>query len=330
MEFIRGVLNSCSVESHDRVSNQRDTARGNPPQEEGNHVQESRPSAGGGGGVSSHQRGLAADGYADEDGDDMAMLQKFRLGTSSTTSMGSQPLSQPISTVEESWMKKHTLGIQPFDTSSVISRGNIESRDGGIKKLNYLRLPAALVAKAMYPYGGEGADELPFAEGEQLFVIGEALDDDGWYVCRNQADKVGLVPETHIQAETSLPAEGFVTGVAMYNFDATNVDELSFKVRQSFRLPLATVVCGSPPRCQCTLVMRHVDDGVVSLLSRRVMFCDCVITRKNRISGLARGKGLIKRMMHWVLFQKAMFVSWKHPLSILSLHDFSQILFDSL
>jgi len=97
-------------------------------------------------------------------------------------------------------------------------------------------------ATAKFAYQAAGDDELSFAKGDKITILRDA-EDEGWYEGRNDRGQEGLVPATHIVEDSAggggggggggsddrpCPA-GMKPGVAKFDFEATNEDELTFK-----------------------------------------------------------------------------------------------------
>ncbi|KNE56540.1 hypothetical protein AMAG_02340 [Allomyces macrogynus ATCC 38327] len=85
--------------------------------------------------------------------------------------------------------------------------------------------PILRVVRAAYDYDAQHGDELQVHEGQLLYVIGEPEPD--WLLCSvkgpdGQADLTGNVPENYVE-----PAPVLYHAVAIYDYDATNDDELT-------------------------------------------------------------------------------------------------------
>ncbi|KAJ3375066.1 cytoskeletal protein binding protein [Allomyces arbusculus] len=87
--------------------------------------------------------------------------------------------------------------------------------------------PILRVVRAAYDYDAQHDDELAVHEGQLLYVIGEPEPD--WLLCSvkgpdGQADLTGNVPENYVE-----PAPVLYHAVALYDYDATNDDELTVR-----------------------------------------------------------------------------------------------------
>ncbi|KNE54891.1 hypothetical protein AMAG_17717 [Allomyces macrogynus ATCC 38327] len=98
--------------------------------------------------------------------------------------------------------------------------------------------PILRVVRAAYDYDAQHDDELAVHEGQLLYVIGEPEPD--WLLCSvkgpdGQADLTGNVPENYVE-----PAPVLYHAVALYDYDATNDDELT--VRENDALDVLEVL----------------------------------------------------------------------------------------
>ncbi|KAJ3354208.1 cytoskeletal protein binding protein [Allomyces javanicus] len=107
--------------------------------------------------------------------------------------------------------------------------------------------PILRVVRAAYDYDAQHDDELQVHEGQLLHVIGEPEPD--WLLCSvkgsdGQTDLTGNVPENYVE-----PALVLYHAVALYDYDATNDDELT--VRENDALDVFEVLPDDWVVAQC-------------------------------------------------------------------------------
>lgn len=59
--------------------------------------------------------------------------------------------------------------------------------------------PVLEVAKALYPFSTDNAEELTFELGDLFDIIGKPQSDPEWYEARNTDGKIGLIPRNYIE-----------------------------------------------------------------------------------------------------------------------------------
>jgi len=80
-----------------------------------------------------------------------------------------------------------------WGTSSSGVGGNIPSATKVLEKQE------AVKATVLYLFSGENDDELPVNEGEEILIMVDECDEDGWIMAQNLAGKKGLVPSSFVQ-----------------------------------------------------------------------------------------------------------------------------------
>ena len=89
------------------------------------------------------------------------------------------------------------------------------------------KMKSKRIVSCLYDYNAQNEQEMTFIEGEMLLILND-LDEDWWDAVKKQDDAfsdqiTGLVPATYVQDHVPLKSV-----VALYDYEASNDEELSF------------------------------------------------------------------------------------------------------
>ena len=70
--------------------------------------------------------------------------------------------------------------------------------------------PVLEKVRCLYAFGGNGKEELPFEENEELEILDKPEEDPEWWVARSKAGTIGLVPRIYTEViENNFPGKTF-------------------------------------------------------------------------------------------------------------------------